>query len=46
MTDQQIIELARKLGWNVEHQETNKMLILFAKAIQERSTNEVQVSSR
>jgi hypothetical protein len=46
MTDDQIIELARKLGWNVEHAETNKMLILFAKAIQERSINEVQVSPR
>jgi hypothetical protein len=46
MTDQQIIDLARQLGWNIEHQETNKMLILFAKAIQERSINEVQVSPR
>lgn len=36
MTDDQIIELARKLGWNVEHQETNKMLILFARDIEDR----------
>jgi beta-lactamase class D len=46
MTDDQIIELARKLGWNVEHAETNKMLILFARAIQQgSSTDEVQVPS-
>jgi len=36
MTDDQIIELARKLGWNVEHAETNKMLILFARDIEDR----------
>lgn len=44
MTDDQIIDLARKLGWNVEHAETNKMLILFARAIQQQgsSTNEIE----
>ena len=36
MTDEQIIELARRLGWNVEHAETNKMLILFARDIEDR----------
>lgn len=41
MTDDQIIALAESLGWNVEHAETNKMLILFARAVQER-TNENQ----
>jgi len=49
MTDDQIIELARKLGWNVEHAETNRMLILFAHYIQQLTTqqqNEVQVSPR
>lgn len=41
MTDDQIIDLARRLGWNVEHAETNKMLILFAREIEDRirSTN-------
>ncbi len=33
MTDDQIIDLARKLGWNVEHAETNKMLLLFAREL-------------
>lgn len=36
MTDDQIIDLARKLGWNVEHAETNKMLLLFARDIENR----------
>ena len=46
MTDDQIIDLARKLGWNVEHSETNRMLLLFARDIedrirpQQRSTND------
>lgn len=50
MTDDQIIALAESLGWNVEHAETNRMLILFARDIedcvrsQEGSSNEkVQV---
>jgi len=41
MTDDQIIALAKSLGWNVEHAETNRMLILFARTVQER-TNENQ----
>lgn len=36
MTDDQIIDLARKLGWNVEHAETNKMLVSFAREIEDR----------
>jgi beta-lactamase class D len=36
MTEDQIIELARKLGWNVEHAETNRMLVLFARDIEDR----------
>lgn len=36
MTNDQIIDLARKLGWNVEHAETNKMLLLFARDIEDR----------
>lgn len=35
MTDDQIIALAESLGWNVEHAETNKMLILFARDIED-----------
>ena len=49
MTDDQIIDLARKLGWNVEHAETNRMLVLFARDIedrirsnQNRSTDEIE----
>lgn len=42
MTDEQIIELARKLGWNVEHAETNKMLILFARDIEERINAQIR----
>jgi len=42
MTDDQIIELARKLGWNVEHAETNKMLILFARDIEERINAQIR----
>jgi hypothetical protein len=37
MTDDQIIDLARKLGWNVEHAETNKMLLLFARDIEDQT---------
>jgi hypothetical protein len=36
MTDDQIIALAESLGWNIEHAETNKMLILFARDIEDR----------
>jgi len=49
MTDDEIIEIAQELGWNVEHAETNRMLILFAHYIQQLTTeqqNEVQVSPR
>jgi hypothetical protein len=42
MTDDQIIDLARKLGWNVEHAETNKMLLLFARDIEDRIRAEVR----
>lgn len=35
MTDDQIIALAESLGWNIEHAETNKMLILFARDIED-----------
>jgi hypothetical protein len=41
MTDDQIIDLARKLGWNIEHQETNKMLILFARDIEDRIRSQI-----
>lgn len=37
MTDDQIIDLARRLGWNVEHAETNKMLLLFARDIEDQT---------
>lgn len=33
MTEAQIIELARQFGWNVEHAQTNKMLVSFARAV-------------
>ena len=33
MTDDQIIEMAKRLGWNVEHTQTNRMLVLFAREI-------------
>ena len=33
MTDDQIIEMAKRLGWNVEHAQTNRMLVLFAKEV-------------
>ena len=36
MTDDQIIASAKSLGWNVEHAETNRMLILFARDIEDR----------
>ena len=35
MTDEQIIALAESLGWNIEHAETNRMLILFARDIED-----------
>lgn len=41
MTDDQIIELARKLGWNVEHAETNRMLVLFARDIEDRIRSQI-----
>lgn len=33
MTDGEIIALAKSLGWNTEHTQTNHMLILFAKEV-------------
>lgn len=44
MTDDQIIDLARRLGWNVEHAETNKMLILFARDIEDQTRMFMQMS--
>ena len=37
MTDDQIIDLARQLGWNTEHAETNRMLLLFARDIEDHT---------
>ena len=42
MTDDQIIALAKSLGWNVEHAETNKMLILFARDIEDRINAQIR----
>jgi hypothetical protein len=36
MTDDEIIARAKSLGWNVEHTQTNRMLILFARDIEDR----------
>lgn len=36
MTDDEIIGLAKSLGWNVEHHQTNRMLVLFARALVQR----------
>jgi hypothetical protein len=36
MTDDQIIEMAKRLGWNVEHTQTNRMLVLFARDIEDQ----------
>lgn len=33
MTDDEIIAIAKSLGWNVEHAQTNRMLVLFAREI-------------
>jgi hypothetical protein len=33
MTEQEIISIAKYLGWNVEHTETNKRLVTFARAV-------------
>jgi hypothetical protein len=33
MTDDEIIALAKRLGWNVEHAQTNRMLVLFTRAV-------------
>lgn len=33
MTDDEIIDMAKRLGWNVEHAQTNRMLILFTRAV-------------
>lgn len=33
MTEAEILKLAKELGWNIEHQATNQMLIKFAQAI-------------
>jgi hypothetical protein len=33
MTDQEILDLAKALGWNMEHEATNWMLVQFAKAL-------------
>mgnify|MGYP003341723787 CR=1 FL=1 len=35
MTDGEIIALAKQLGWNTEHAQTNVMLVLFAKEVAE-----------
>ena len=36
MTDDEIIARAKSLGWNVEHHQTNRMLILFARDVEDR----------
>ena len=36
MTDDEIIARAKSLGWNVEHMQTNVMLILFARDVEDR----------
>jgi hypothetical protein len=34
MTDQEILDLAKALGWNMEHTATNWMLVKFARLIE------------
>jgi hypothetical protein len=36
MTDDEIIARAKSLGWNVEHMQTNRMLLLFARDVEDR----------
>jgi len=36
MTDDEIIARAKSLGWNVEHAQTNRMLILFARDVEDQ----------
>jgi hypothetical protein len=33
MTDREILLLAKELGWNMEHETTNRKLVEFARAI-------------
>ena len=33
---EEIVALAKQLGWNVEHAQTNRMLVLFARALVQR----------
>ena len=35
MTDDEIISRAKSLGWNIEHAQSNVMLILFARDIED-----------
>ena len=36
MRRDEVIEIARQLGWNVEHEATNSMLRMFAKEVVRR----------
>ena len=33
MTEREIIQLAKELGWNIEHAETNRRLVEFAQTV-------------
>jgi hypothetical protein len=39
MTNQEILDVAKGLGWNMEHEATNQMLIAFARAIKKLAYN-------
>lgn len=41
MSDDEIIQLAKSLGWNIEHHQTNVMLILFARDIEDRIRSQI-----